>query len=330
MSTESLVMVGEAPPVCAEIDYLMGNPQKKTSGSSMRFHAYSLWLFTLSDLKTIVGPQTLFGVCNALALYANTEASGEGSNMVQLFLQAPSAVFWVWINLLPFAIDNQRQEVAILEDRHNKPWRTMPSGRMTQKQAKALMCCLYPVACCASVCLGGLRQCLTLMVLGYFYNDLGLADWNWVSRNAINALGFCCFASGALEVTLKLPLTGEHRHVIKWLGIIAAVVFSTVQIQDMADQEGDRLRDRKSLPLAVGDGPARYLIAVLVLFWSVLCPLHWMVSNGAFLGVLGLGLGIAYRTLVLRSVAADKTTFRLWNAWMAALYTLPLVAAVGL
>lgn len=304
-----------------------------TSKGTMCYHVYSVWLFTLSDLKTIVGPQTMFGIVNGLALYGKQGPRDGHSNVILVVLRIPVVAFWVWINLLPFAIDNQRQDVAILEDKHNKPWRTMPSGRMTPSQAKTLMCCLYPTAFCASLYLGGLRQCLFLMGLGYSYNDLRLADWSWFSRNAINALGFCCFASGALEVTLKAPLqimpvSTEHQRVIEWLGIIAAVVFSTVQTQDMADQEGDSLRNRKSLPLAVGDGTARYITAVMVTFWAVVCPLYWMVGNGPCLVVWGLGIGIACRTLVLRSLAADKTTFRMWNMWMAALYALPLLVAM--
>lgn len=310
---------------------LLQNPSR----SKLRYHAYSVWLFTLSDLKTIVGPQTMFGIFNGLALQARAGPKDGESGPALVFLRIPIVAFWVWINLLPFAIDNQRQQAAILEDKHNKPWRTMPSGRMTPTQAKALMFCLYPAAFCASLYLGGLRQCLSLMVLGFLYNDLRLADWSWISRNLINALGFCCFASGALEVTIQAPLqiippSSEYRRLIEWLGIIAAVVFSTVQTQDMADQEGDLLRKRKSMPLAVGDGTTRCFTAAMMTLWAVVCPLYWIVGNGPSLIVWGLGSGIVVRTLVFRSRSADKTTFRLWNMWMAALYALPLMAAMEL
>jgi 4-hydroxybenzoate polyprenyltransferase len=245
-------------------------------------------------------------------------------------MRLPIVVFWVWINLLPFAIDNQRQSAAILEDKYNKPWRTMPSGRMTQGQAKTLMICLYLIAYCASLKLGGVRQCLSLMALGFAYNDLNLANWSWFSRNAINALGFCCFTSGALEVVLSTPLLSSpgHREIIRWLGIIAVVVASTVQMQDMGDQEGDRMRGRKSLPLTVGDGPARWMTAVPMVFWSAFCPLYWRLSPVTSILVGSLGLSVAYRILTLRGVGSDRWTFRIWNIWMAHLYALPLVAGL--
>ncbi|RYP42640.1 hypothetical protein DL767_000009 [Monosporascus sp. MG133] len=290
------------------------------------FYGYSVWLFTLSDLKTIVIPQTAFGILNALAL---SSEGGSSIKWAQVLSRLPRAIFMVWINLLPFAIDNQRQPEAILEDSHNKPWRTMPSGRMTSSQAKTLMFCLYPSAFLASLWLGGVRQCLALMVLGFGYNDLNMADWGWVSRNAINALGFCCFASGALEVALNMPLSGEHRVMLEWLGIIAAIVFSTVQTQDLADQVGDGLRGRKSLPLAVGDSLARWLTALPMVAWSVICPIYWHVNNVVSILIGMLGLAVACIMLACRSVEADKRTFRLWNLWMACLYVLPLLAAVG-
>ena len=81
-------------------------------------------------------------------------------------------------------------------------------------------------------------------------------------ENLINALSFCCFASRALEVALDTPLTREHHFILEWLGIIAAIVFPTVQTQDMANQVGDQLRHRRFMPLALGDGLTRWVTAL--------------------------------------------------------------------
>ncbi|KAI1188031.1 UbiA prenyltransferase family-domain-containing protein [Nemania serpens] len=247
----------------------------------------------------------------------------------RVLMRSPRVIFWVWINLLPFTIDNQRQPAAIIEDRQNKPWRPMPSGRMTEAQAKALMLVFYLLAISTSLRLGGLRQSLSLIVLGYGYNDLGLADWHWVSRNAINALGFCSFASGALDVMLGRSHSGLRFNVSGWLSIIAGVVFSTVQTQDMADQAGDRLRGRVSLPLAVGDARARWLTSVPMVAWSLICPRFWRISDGPDIVIGLLGMAVSCRLLLYRDVRTDKRTFRLWNMWMAGLYALPLWAAAG-
>lgn len=295
------------------------------------FHAHSIWLFTWSDLKTILIPATLFGILNRVAISLNAGDSSV-SSCLEGFIRLPLVVFWVWVNLCPFNIDNQRRDIAILEDEINKPWRTMPSRRMTPQEARTLMLCLYALALFVSLGLGGVRQCLALMLLGYSYNEAKLADRSWVSRNGVNALGFCCFTSGALEValgtTLKYGTTG-HEQIFKWLGIISAVVFSTVQMQDMADQEGDRIRQRKTMPLAVGDFTTRWMTAAWMMLWSTICPQFWSLGFKTMFAFGGLGSFVACRTLAFRSVAADKRTFVLWNMWMAFLYSLPLLGAMA-
>ncbi|KAI1775301.1 UbiA prenyltransferase family-domain-containing protein [Hypoxylon cercidicola] len=289
----------------------------------MIYHVYSIWLFTLSDLKTIVVPQTAFGIIGALATSPEREWL---PRLAQVLARLPLVACVVWMNLLPFAIDNQRRPAAIIEDKHTKPWRPMPSGRMSGDQAKNLMFGFYILAFCISSVLGGIRQCLMLMLLGFCYNDLELADWSWVTRNAINGLGFGCFASAALEVAMGEPLSFDnHVALFRWLGMIGGIVFTTVQTQDMADQEGDKLRARKSMPLSIGDVPTRWITAVSMVSWSVVCPLYWGVGNSPLIAVVGLGLIIACRTLAFRSVQSDKLTFRLWNAWMVCLYVLPLL-----
>ena len=272
---------------------------------------------------------TVFGVLNALAISLGKHSAASLPGTRDIIARLPLVVFWLWINLLPFNISNQCQKSAILEDACNKPWRPMPSGRMTERQAKLLTFGLYPTALCISLWLSGLKPCVSLMLLGYGYNDLNLSDVNWVTRNLLNALGFCGFAWGALEAALGRPLVFQQGAIIVWLGVIAVVVFSTIQVQDMYDQEGDGLRSRKTLPLTIGDGPARWAIAAPMVAWSVLCPQYWRLGNGSRMLVGVLGLAVVCRTLAVRTVKADKLTFIVWNVWMAALYTLPLLAALG-
>ena len=292
---------------------------------AMRFHLYSVWLFTFSYLKTIVVPSTVFALLHTFALRGFGDfGPGRSEPAWTIVARAPMVLFWAWSNLLPFAIDNQRQPDAILEDSHNKSWRTMPSKRLTQDQARRLMLATYPFAVAISFLFGGLAQCLTLIVLGIWYNDLGGADKSCIIRNLINAGGFMCYNSGALEVMTGIPVTRSWTLTI-WLVIIGAIVFTTVHTQDMYDQAGDSEKGRKSVPLVIGDSLARRSIAIPVAFWSFLCPAFWNVGvlAGALPCVLGLWIGM--RSLLKRGVEQDKTTFRLWNLWLTVLYTLPLI-----
>ncbi|KAF2962923.1 hypothetical protein GQX73_g10652 [Xylaria multiplex] len=297
----------------------------KASDKTWFYHIYSIWLFTRSDLKSIVFPQTIFGVLTALALDTDEDGFLLWGRVLP---RIPSVMFWVWINLLPLDIDNQRQPASVIEDKHNKPWRPIPSRRMTEAQAKIIMLGFYSLAICASFQVGGLKQSLVLIILGYGYNDLHLADWHWTSRNAMNALGFYGFASGALDVALRGLELDMNRDMTWWLVITTAVVFSTVQTQDMADQAGDRLRGRASFPLVMGDGCARWLTALPVAAWSIFCPLFWKTGTSPTVLIGAIGMVVSCSLLVCREVEADKRTFRLWTIWMAGLYVLPLWGAV--
>ena len=153
----------------------------KSALSLLIYHMKTIWLFTYSDLKTIVIPSTIFGILGFLCgppLLPTPPASTSTLSRV-----LPTA-FWVWINLLPSLIGNQRTTSAILEDSQNKPWRPLPSNRLSPGQAKSLMLACYVAAIFASVYLGGLRSCLTLICLAYCYNDSGVADSSCVVKTS--------------------------------------------------------------------------------------------------------------------------------------------------
>lgn len=292
------------------------------------YHSQTLWLFTFSDLKTIVLPSTIFGVTNALA----APVYGIPVPATQLSLvpwRFPVVFFWVWANYIPFAINNQSTAPAIAEDSINKPWRPLPRGRISANQARRLMLCLYIATPCVSIAVkGGLRQNIGLLFLGTWYNNFGGADCHPVIRNGINALGYICFTSGAMEAALAAPLpfldTGNVSRLSQWLCMLASVVLTTVHAQDMYDQEGDAVRGRRTLPLVIGDGPARWTIAVWILIWGALCPTFWDVPF-VYMGLsLGLAALVGTRTLLYRTIPSDRTTFLFWNIWISILYIMPL------
>lgn len=286
------------------------------------YHLRSIWLFTLSDIKTIIGPKTAFGIMNASsAPVFGISSMRSDPGLSRRFL---IVVLWTWINLLPFAIGNQRQPAAVAEDSINKPWRPMPSKRLTPKQALGIMASLYPVAVLVSIYVGGLKQCLLLIVLGLWYNDFGGADTSFVIRNFINACGFCCYSSGAMEVALGFPIPWTPR-LVRWFILISGVIFSTVQVQDLYDQDGDRLRGRKTLPLVLGDAQARWITAGSMGVWCLMGPWFWELHWTSYTVSLGLGCLIVLRLLTRRAVRDDRRTFKLWNIWMILTYSLPFI-----
>lgn len=232
-------------------------------------------------------------------------------------------MLWVWINLLPFALANQSQPLAILEDKINKPWRPLPSSIITPRAARWLMFWSYAAALLISIALRCELQCVALMILGGLYNDLGGADSNCVFRNLLNAAGYTSFASGATVVAITPSSLNKLAY--KWFGMILLIVFSTVQVQDMQDQDGDRIRGRKTVPLVIGDWKARWTVAIGVSLWSFAAPTFWEASLAGYAAPVVLGLFVAHRVLSKHTCQEDARTFKLWNIWIMTVYLVPLV-----
>ena len=294
---------------------------RATPLSRVLYHLHTLYLFTASDLKTIVIPSTIFGILGIVA-----QLTGEPVVGIPAILQRTPRVFlWTWLYMLPFNISNQRQPSAIKEDLLNKPWRPLPSERLTPKHAKVLMLCSYSTAVVFSLFFRGTRSCLALMLLGWWYNDLNGAESCWI-RNFINAAGYLTFVYGAVEVAVgsQVHLT-EKGHL--WFLLIGGIIFSTVHIQDIPDLEGDAARGRETLPLVIGEMRARWSIAILVPIWSLLAPVFWQVGSCYYILPFMLSGLIAGRMVCTRGIEADKLSFKIWNVWIVAIYMIPVFRA---
>ena len=184
--------------------------------------------------------------------------------------------------------------------------------------------------------MGGLRECIVLTFLNYWYNDIGGADRGFVIRNLINACGFVCYAAGALEIavgttskfdTEELPRQGV---VTQWLSIIGLVIFSTIHAQDLRDRVGDGKRQRRTLPVVIGDQKSRWAVVAPIAAWSLLCPQFWQVGVFGHVMVAVVGLVIVVRTLTKRKVEDDRLTFKVWSVWIISIYALPLIKKMDL
>lgn len=295
----------------------------KSTAKNVSYHGTTLWLFTANDLKTMVVPSTAFAVFNGLATYQTGSRPSNTAGPLVILARIPSVLLWAWINLLAFAVHNQRQASALEEDRLNKPWRPLPAGRLTGAQAQNLGLIVYPFAFTASILLGGgTVQCTLLILFGYLYNDRKGGDTNFFFRNILNACGFTSFASGALEVALQSPVNPK---LVPWLLIIGSVICTTVHTQDMYDQPGDSAAGRRTVPLVIGDGPARWSIAITMSAWSWLVPAYLGSTVVGYLAPVMLGLLVSTRSLSRRTVQEDKTTFRIYNIWLVSIYLLPFL-----
>ena len=103
------------------------------------------------------------------------------------------------------------------------------------------------------------------------------------------------------------------------------IIFSTVQVQDISDQEGDYARGRRTLPLVIGGMPTRWSIVFPLPIWSLLASAFWQLDLVIYVLPLTLSALVSMRILRQRAVADDKITFRMWNAWILTVYVLPII-----
>ncbi|KAI8633187.1 hypothetical protein F5Y19DRAFT_417020 [Xylariaceae sp. FL1651] len=292
-----------------------------------RYHFRTFWLFIYSDSKTIILPSTLFGIANAEA------ASRYGITLAHPIIhgnalaRVPLVLCWVVVNFAPFVINNQSTRASIVEDTINKPWRPLPSGRLSPAHANAVIYPLYVAAQLFNALIGlGTRQGMILVPLGAWYNNYGGGDGGPVTRSTINALGYLCFISGALEVAMGAELSFHDNGVFtRWLCVIAGIVLTTVHTQDLYDQKGDAARGRLTLPLAIGDMWARWVLVFWMLVWGFVCPFFW--GKGLYISLLSVAMAlcICCRTVRYRDESSDRATFVVWNIWMSFVYILPLL-----
>lgn len=289
----------------------------------MLYHLRTLWLTTRSDLKSIIIPETAFGIFSTLSGPVLT--TNRTPKLWTILSRLPLVLLWTWVNVLIFDLANQRLPASVTEDSINKPWRPLPSERITQVQARRLLLAILPVGFLIACSLGGTEETVAMMVLTWMYNDLGGGEESYLVRNLINAFGFMCYSSGATLVACGHGEITLNPDAYQWLGMIGGIVFTTLQMQDMSDQKGDKARGRGTIPLILGDWVARWTIAIPVSLWSIACPLFWKLHPYAFIAPIILGSLIGLRILLLRSVDADKLTWKFWNLWISSLYLLPLI-----
>jgi 4-hydroxybenzoate polyprenyltransferase len=280
-------------------------------------------LFPYSDLWTMIVPVTLLGTFSAL--------SGQFSAPVAIgtvLCRVPLTFLWVWLNVLVFSISNQRSQESVDEDRINKPWRPIPAGRISEAQARVALIIAIPLLLMAcSVWLGATEETAYCLVLTWVYNDLGGANDHFLLRNGINGIAYYFYGVGAMHVATGHVGSALESKTCSWFGMVTCIITTTMQVQDLKDQEGDRARKRSTLPLDIGDSPCRWSIVIGLAAWSIISPAYWSLSRFGFAFPVLSGLLVAYRILKFRNPVSDRQTYRLWSAWLMTIFSLPLIVS---
>ena len=284
----------------------------------------TLWLFICNDVNSMIIPTLTFAIVAAKA-----EPIFGFSGPVDLAFghRFIEATLWSALNLLIFSLHNQMQPSAIEEDRVNKPWRPLPSKRITRHEARRLLLVSYPLLCALSLYCGGWQQSCLLAFLNLCYNEWNGGDFHCLLRNLLNAAGVACYYAGAAEIMTGSWWTapsGFRANLLEWLSVVAAIIATTIHLQDLRDQLGDKARGRRTIPLVYGEITCRVSVAAAIALWSLLVP---RVCNSKMAGQLMpvvLGGCLIMRIFLMREAKEDDRSFKLWGVWLMAVLLTPL------
>ncbi|KZV95933.1 hypothetical protein EXIGLDRAFT_609880 [Exidia glandulosa HHB12029] len=274
------------------------------------YHAYTLFLFTYSDYKTIFVPVGIFAL--AAAPTAST------SRII-------IAVTWLWLQQLQTNVTNQY--LGVEEDAVNKPWRPIPSGRISRSQAITLRWILPGLCTIGS---GLIRRALLEASVAFAfatlaYNEMDLSH-HWLGKNVCCGLGYMILEAGT---TLAL---GDGRvladDATRAIAVSGLVIASTIQVQDFPDIQGDMLRGRRTLPIVLPQASC-VVTSIILAVWSLALGFIWNLNAIVYLAFSACGLWTAYRTFKGGDTVYRKTTYRIYNIWLMFLHILPIMSRLG-
>ena len=185
--------------------------------TTLSFHLYTFFLFTKSDLKTLIPLVVRYALLVSALLSGQHDPILPRQTLFAAVTAPPSSlsrllhtVFWLWIHTLQLGLANQTLPRAIAEDRMNHPDRPLPAGRITVRQARTLRWMMIPLCLLLSAAYGP-RTLLTSFGVALFmlaYNECGGARGHWLVRNGLNAIGYALAEAGATLVTCTfLPVS---------------------------------------------------------------------------------------------------------------------------
>lgn len=204
----------------------------------------------------MVYPIVTAGIMNRLDGSILNDATLAAPDTCSALKLIPKTTFWVWWNLLVLCVGNQRLPDGVQEDSLNKPWRPIAAGRISSSGATRLWYGLQIAVLGVSSMLGATVPTAVILLLSWLYNDQE-GGGNAIIRNLLNGLAIVCWILGATMVAYDgSPFHLAHR-AFSWLCTIGTIVMTTLQLQDLRDQEVDKKRDRSTVPLLIGDKAAR-------------------------------------------------------------------------
>ncbi|KAF7369626.1 S-adenosyl-L-methionine-dependent methyltransferase [Mycena venus] len=269
------------------------------------YHVNTLWIFTKSDFMTTMVPISIFGIVAAPLTSVHN---------------IPHLVFWLWVHLLAFNTSNQ---TASLEDETNKPERPLPARRITLRAAIILRWALLPLCWALSLAYSKevMFSSMALSAFTVMYNELRGSGAHFMTRYALNGLGFAAFEAGT---TLVAKDDKSCLDSAGWLAIFlsGSIFATTIFAQDFRDVVGDKLINRDTIPLRFGS-PSRKALLLGVVSWSIGLSRIWDLDLCSSIAFTALGAYAGGRFVQYTTLEEDRNSYFHYNVWVSVAHILP-------
>ena len=295
-------------------------------GSSLAYHFHTMLLFMHGSLKDAILPClafSMFGAFSGPVLGFEPQPSTD-----YVIKRSLCAALWIYIAVLLFNLNNQYSPESVAEDKINKPWRPIPARRITSAQTRRIFIMSCPMTLLLTLWLGGFLPLAGLIFLSVWYNDWGGSDHSGISRNFLCAAGYSCFFLGTLEAQLGRPYNVLNPNSMGWILTLGCVILTTIHAQDFRDEEGDKLRGRKTIQSAIGVPASQWTLIIAIMFWTFYIPLQLGMPFAWSLVSFCTGMHLVarlFQAYTRRNLDRDLLVYKSWCFWFCSVVMLPWI-----
>lgn len=210
---------------------------------------------------------------------------------------------------------NQIADIEI--DKINKPYRPLPSGRLTKEEAWAYAL-LYYVVGLFSASMLGVRGLISYMLLIFFAFFYSVEPLRMKTSGAWSSLLWQAVSRGLLPPLVAAWIFGTYS--IWPLGVLAFVWVLALQgTKDYNDVLGDLLHNIETLPTRYGIGGARKIMSFMVSLYIIF--LAFLIATNLAPLLLLAQIPVAFTALYGISIVSPSENNIGWNAYYLGLAT---------
>lgn len=269
--------------------------------------------FISNDIWTTIIPATAFVI---------TAARYSGLSGYDLGIAFIEGALYFWLYIYGFNLTNQLY--GIEEDRINKPFRPLVTGRSSYRGAQ-LRCAVVLVAFPLVAWWFGVLLWAVVWEVTYLLSNVARWERHWFFKDLFMGIGVLSQLAAAWQIVARVPPLAWQ-----WILTLAITILVLIPLQDIRDVDGDLANGRRTFPIALGMRFTRAYLAVGFAALPVAVHLLLMTPSRSPLALVAdvvlalLSWWIALRVALFRSPHQDHITYRRFEQW----YSITLLCAI--